>query len=175
MNREELAWAAGFLDGEGYFACTGRSDRPHRRLTVAAAQVHLEPLDRLKALLGGGIHGPYPSRHMTGQPYYQWQICSFEQVQAAIAALWAFMSPPKRAQAQAALGLYAEWLVEKESRRVARLRSHCQRGHEFTGANVIIKQDRRRCRACDNANQRKRYRIRADELGAGLQDPSFLL
>lgn len=45
-SMRELAWAAGFLEGEGHF-------RPRSQIT--AVQVDMEPLNRLLALFGGSI------------------------------------------------------------------------------------------------------------------------
>lgn len=38
-------------------------------------------------------------------------------------------------------------------------RSHCQRGHEFTPANTITSGNARKCRACENARQRRKKRV----------------
>jgi len=63
----DYAWAAGFLDGEGYFALakrTAKYSRPHSRLAhVTASQIHLRPLERLQGIFGGKI---YTHRKTTG-------------------------------------------------------------------------------------------------------------
>jgi len=46
MALRDLFWAAGFLEGEGTFGQHG---------TVAAEQLHREPLDRLTGLFGGRV------------------------------------------------------------------------------------------------------------------------
>ena len=64
-----LEWAAGFLEGEGYFGNEGRSERVH------AAQTSLEPLERLQSYFGGSIgltrwKPAKPSHNIT----YAWRI-----------------------------------------------------------------------------------------------------
>jgi hypothetical protein len=62
MNELDLAWAAGFLDGEGCLTvqeCTKRGAvRPQYQALIDAAQVTPLPLDRLVALFGGQVR-PY--------------------------------------------------------------------------------------------------------------------
>jgi hypothetical protein len=64
-NVHELEWAAGFLEGEGNFTRTRRTEM------VRAAQVNKDPLIRLQFLFGGSI-----KRYMGGgknqKPYYLW-------------------------------------------------------------------------------------------------------
>jgi hypothetical protein len=64
--REELAWAAGFLDAEGHFAAHGTAQ-------VTITQVDVEPLDIFLHTLGVGIlKGPYEKSTptMKRQPQY---------------------------------------------------------------------------------------------------------
>ncbi len=47
----DVAWAAGFIEGEGTFVCShGRGIR------VKVVQVNREPLDKLQRLFGGKIY-----------------------------------------------------------------------------------------------------------------------
>lgn len=104
MNREELAWAAGFFDGEG---CSW-VDRPNKNqgynrghLRLKIQQVEKDTLMRFqKALNGlGTVRGPYgPYKNSKSQPIHEWAADNFEHVQAAIAMMWTFLSPPKREQ-----------------------------------------------------------------------------
>lgn len=54
----DLAWAAGFLDGEGCFTLSKQSGPTHpsqRALHVSASQTRREPLDKLQGLFGGKV------------------------------------------------------------------------------------------------------------------------
>lgn len=57
FNPQRVAWAAGFLDGEGWFGIPGRDHRGHwRPPCIEAAQVATRaPLDELAELFGGTV------------------------------------------------------------------------------------------------------------------------
>ena len=133
INREELAWAAGFFDGEGWTGLRGRA------LGMVLPQTDPRPLQRFQvAVLGlGTIDGPWQPRNPKWKPKWTWRIQRFETVQAVAAMLWAFLSEPKREQARRALMGYA-------------VRPHigtpiCKHGHN----NWTIRPDGRRdCLTC---------------------------
>lgn len=60
-NQLELAWAAGFIDGEGYIGtsdCTRKTDKSGVRrfsAVVDVSQVKPEPIYKLQQLLGGNV------------------------------------------------------------------------------------------------------------------------
>lgn len=104
MSEEtELAWSAGFLDGEGTYGMR-RVKKPNGHIVPGmvfqAQQVHREPLDRLAAILGGSVTGPYgPYNNNRDQPIYSWNLRSYEQVKLALFKLWPYMGSVKREQA----------------------------------------------------------------------------
>lgn len=71
----EVAWAAGFLDGEGCFYLSKHRDgAPETRtVTLKATQVRTEPLDRLQRLFGGVVI-ERKTRTSTGKRAFDWQI-----------------------------------------------------------------------------------------------------
>lgn len=105
FNREELAWAAGFIDGEGWIgAPKGTKSRCLGVLQLNVSQVDPFVLYRLNTALGSGkVSGPYKKGGRNNQPNYQFNICNFEHTQQAIASLWNWLSPVKKAQAKQAL------------------------------------------------------------------------
>lgn len=52
----DLAWAAGFFEGEGSFDADGRAGR------IGVPQVNREPVERLLRLFGGTIYQRQPER-----------------------------------------------------------------------------------------------------------------
>lgn len=78
MNEVDIAWAAGFFDGEGCIHVHIRKAREHRRgysyqLTTTAAQITPIPLDKLKAIFGGKVYtlnSTGPNRRIC----YQWYL-----------------------------------------------------------------------------------------------------
>lgn len=93
-TRSDLAWAAGFLEGEGSFVSANRS------CEVKAEQVNREPLDRLFSLFGGAI----ASRPARGnrRAIYSWRA-SGARARGIAMTLWHFLSSRRRIQAESLL------------------------------------------------------------------------
>lgn len=85
----DIAWAAGFLEGEGSFAAKRRALAVYGE--ASAPQVNLEPLERLQAMFGGSI------RPAAGGSIFVWRACG-ELGRAVMRAVYPWMS--KRRQAQ---------------------------------------------------------------------------
>jgi hypothetical protein len=91
----ELAWCAGFYDGEGCATTTGGANRlPYLRLQVA--QKDLRPLTRFQRAVGIGNLGA-PDRR-TGVSCWAVHGTKAERVAEL---LWPYLSEPKREQIQA--------------------------------------------------------------------------
>ena len=127
-SREELAWAAGFFDGEGYIGLSRRTITWQKRnaagekvsgkrnywrrypaITVAQASSP-ETLHRFNQAIGnlGKVRGPYGPYATQKKVSYQLAIVGFEKIQAVVAMLWEFLSSPKRKQAADTLSQYKE-------------------------------------------------------------------
>lgn len=115
INREELAWAAGFVDGEGTFSCKMRDTESCRKgyPTFSIQQTGtLIALDRMQKVFGDagvqvkryGPYGPYEN-NLGKRPHYRLEAYGFEKVQAIMALLWTWLGPIKRAQAKSVLYL----------------------------------------------------------------------
>ena len=55
LTAEQIAWVAGFLEGEGYFELK-KQGKSAPTMRIGAGQVNKEPLERLQILFGGRIH-----------------------------------------------------------------------------------------------------------------------
>jgi hypothetical protein len=101
INREELAWAAGFFDGEGNIGAH-RANGKYWHLRMHVSQTELEPLDRFRAaVLGlGSIHlrQRESKSHYGSKPIYEYRTNAFQEVQAVMAMIGPFLSGPKRRQ-----------------------------------------------------------------------------
>lgn len=86
-----LAWAAGFLEGEGCFL----SSRVH------APQVNREPLERLTRLFGGGIYLTRPKVRRWNE-CFRWHV-SGTRARGVMMTLYALMSARRQAQIRKAL------------------------------------------------------------------------
>lgn len=99
-DTHELAWAAGFFDGEGCAMCRNRSKEGRKRsLKIEIQQMRREPLDRFKEATGG-----LGSIHQDGRGCWRYQtVCgNAEKVQAL---LWPYLSVPSREKFERAVAL----------------------------------------------------------------------
>lgn len=119
--RSMLAWAAGFMDGDGCFSYS----RSNRCPVVSIPQVDRRPLQRFLNTVGiGKIYGPYDP-HPTSDgisPFYNYRAHGIVRVQAIAAMLWPWLGATKRAQATRVL---------EQARRHSRA-TRCARGHVKT-------------------------------------------
>jgi hypothetical protein len=92
---EELAWAAGFFDGEGTvgWGAAGKC------LFMSISQKDVRPLERFRDAVGVGK----VQARIDKSGCQRYEAYSFEQIQAVIAMLWKYLSGPKREQAVTAL------------------------------------------------------------------------
>jgi LAGLIDADG DNA endonuclease family protein len=114
-NREELAWAAGFFDGEGCFSWTTTQAWG----CAVINQTNRESLERFQRAVGavGKIYGPYTQRQKdrwSRKPQWAFRAHRREHVQAIAAMLWFRLGPIKRDQARNVLRHY---------------KNACHRGH----------------------------------------------
>jgi len=130
-STHELAWAAGFFDGEG----TTYADKTHS-IFVSVGQKHPALLYRFNDAIWnlGKVYGPYNN-------FYSLRIASFAKVQQVLALLWPYLGDEKREQARKALA--TTHLNKYEYQKCISL-----------GHNVV----RNRCLDCKNEGQRRRYR-----------------
>ena len=139
-EREELAWAAGFFDGEGNVCCTSNGPRNRLKVAVQVNQTHKEVLTRFQNVVGvGAVYGPRPRKQANCNDVYQFHCSSFENVQQVIVRLWPWLSSVKRKQAHDAMQRVLVWFN----------RTECYDGHDLTGDNAfIVRNGGKRCRKC---------------------------
>ena len=139
MNKEalttaDLAWAAGFLEGEGSF----------RRSEVSCPQVQKEPLEKLQSLFGGTI-----SLRVNSSIKSAWSDCwiwslAGEPARWLMSILSGFMSAKRQAQIAKAIESY--------------LGAYCKNGHLRRGDNAQLNTNGYfACRTCMRDSQRKYY------------------
>lgn len=143
---KNIAWAAGFLEGEGCFPSGGR-------ISVRAAQVQPDPLYRMKLILGGNVTGPYQKSQPNHRPSYDWGIHGCHAI-AVMMTIYNLMSPKRQVSIRKAI---EQWKVAPGNPRLWLARGTCKNGHDLTGANyVVAPSGHGRCRQC-GIESRKRY------------------
>ena len=137
VTAQDIAWAAGFLEGEGSFTCRGKT------VIVSASQVQQEPLLRLQRMFGGKLYH-YTQANPKHSPFTRWHLYHV-RARGLMLTLYMFMSPKRRGQIDKAL---SGWRARN---RQSQYRTHCPRGHAYTEANLLKKTDHtqgRKCREC---------------------------
>lgn len=141
----ELAWAAGFFDGEGS-AVLSPSAGGKLYARVSIGQNTREALDRFCAAVGvGKVYGPY-----TSNVPFKYQVNGVESVRGIADALGPFLCSVKREQFAAVIA----YALSQPGRQLA---THCHRGHDL---EVVGRAPNRQCRRCkterDTRSQRER-------------------
>jgi hypothetical protein len=100
MANAELAWAAGFFDGEGGTYTSGTN------LELVLAQIEPLPLLRFAQAVGAGtINGPIP-RKRPENDVYRYSVTGLSNIQFVLSQLWPWLGPVKRAQAVEAVRIW---------------------------------------------------------------------
>ena len=109
LDTHELAWAAGFFDGEGTisFKPNGKGNKGRPDIQIAQSEVY--PLERFKLAVGvGKVYGPYGPYTTQSKPYWLYDAGLPANVQLVIERMWKYLSPTKRGQIERALILTKE-------------------------------------------------------------------
>ena len=111
IDREELAWAAGFFDGEGCFFYSPPNAKRHRGPIVGlnVTQKGDKLLERFSKSVGGLGH---ITKRKDRSGMWALTVNRWQEVQAIAAMLWCFLGEPKKKQCSLAFQRYrshSEW------------------------------------------------------------------
>lgn len=110
LQAVELAWAAGFFDGEGCITTTTQPAGTYLQLRIS--QTDHRPLDRFSQVVGiGNVTGPYDVKEGHQQTFY-WSASGLQNTHQVLSLLWPYLSEPKREQTQRVL---AKWAASEEN------------------------------------------------------------
>ncbi len=160
-NPIELAWAAGFWDGEGSCGCYRKNDGKKRKasnsyLRASVNQIDREVLDRFCEAVGlGKVYGPYVG--ITTQ--WAWQLHG-EKVRLMFERLWPYLSRIKKEQAFAAYAKHDERDELGKGSRTCPPGCTCARHSRYSTEGLSEKQIRRREKMRE---YQARYRSKAKE------------
>src|SRR5213593_179378 len=144
LDQAELAWAAGFFDGEGSTIARKNTLRPgYRRLEV---QVPQSGPGGVPAVLGRFQNAVLGMGRMTARRKdgtFAWRAMLFEEAQATIALLWPFLGPIKRAQALRAMhAVSGQYGAGRYRARRSRRRGRPHRFHLETSTSAAYSKEK---------------------------------
>ncbi len=161
-DRVELAWAAGFFDGEGSTFVVQRSQYVAIGISQSDRDGRPAVLTRFKCAVGGigTIGGPFHVRTPAGEdaePKWIYNAFGHEMAQAVIAQIWPWLGSAKRDQACRALKAHREhrgWKPRSPGTTFGRPpQQTCKRGHDLTFAQQYPEHPgrSRECKDCRHA------------------------
>lgn len=138
IRTADIHWAAGFIDGEGSFCKHGAT------VGVSAVQKDEWHVRKLESVFGGAV-ALY--KRNNGESYWRWAMYG-SNAAGIMMTLYALMSPRR----QGRIAELLNWWKAKGLRgSFNRSKTHCPRGHEYSGENLIVKKHGGRdCRICQN-------------------------
>lgn len=141
---ERLAWAAGFWEGEGSVGFY-----PPKFARFVASQVHRQPLERFREVMGFGVITQERRAKGNWQAIWRYTVQNRPQVEMAVTRLWPWLSDRRRAQVQAYRAAAAiAWTGGPGSH--DRAVTECPQGHPYDATNTLIVKatGHRQCREC---------------------------
>jgi hypothetical protein len=146
VDKPEIAYAAGLFEGEGCITVS----RGRARLVISMTDK--EPLQRVHAILGGSIRGPYGPYTGNRKPHWQWMIERGDLVKEAYGLMEPWLSSRRQQRFQEVLPHISP---HGSGGAAQRAKTHCPRGHAYDKENTRINRTgSRSCRACHRAYMR---------------------
>lgn len=106
----ELAWAAGFFDGEGHTGYLHSPSGGGRSVQMTVPQTETTTLERFHAAVGGlgrvSTRPHHHAKHPNWSSRWDWRCWRKDDVRAVFEMLRPYLSWPKQAQALRAFALY---------------------------------------------------------------------
>lgn len=149
MRTADLYWAAGIMEGEGYFGSRSNG------ITVTVSMTDKDVIDKFHSIFGFGSR---KSRDLpSGKTAYTWSVTNQAQASGLMMTLFSLMGERRQAQIKECLGA---WLDRGPKRKFW---THCSHGHQLEGDNLRIIQEgkyaKRRCVECSRLRTAK-YRAK---------------
>jgi len=103
MNKLDLGWVIGFLEGEGSFIC--RQVRPRyttaRECNIQATGTDRDTMEHLHLLIGGQLRGPYKwSKKPNAKPLFRWTLAKRKDVFDLLTLIKLHMSARRQTKIQ---------------------------------------------------------------------------
>ena len=156
ITNEELAWAAGFFDGEGCVCNSGKSYLPHLYITqVGHGSKEPEVLIKFKGIVGFGKI--YKKVKYGSSFIYTFNISVVVIVKKVFNILWPYLSSVKKNQAIRVFSKYNKYCKEHPNLRNGFI---CKRGHDVRIVGIYkTKFGSKLCNGCVKYRNSKQYKL----------------
>lgn len=159
ITTREIAWCAGFLEGEGCFSLHSKNGG----IMVSALQVQKEPLDKLYRVLGGKMSfRERKNKNPKNSDVWAWWVTG-PRAASIMMTLYPFLSLIRKEQIKKALNVWKK-IPPVGSRYVLK----CKNGHALDDRNtrISITESRRKrtCRTCAREHMRKKRLVIKNDL-----------
>jgi hypothetical protein len=154
-SRENLAWVAGIVEGEGCIRLGDNNGGTTKALTLHVNMTDPDIVRRLQTITGcGRFYGPYD--HGSGKQMYSWKSTRSQETYAVLMALLPWLGERRTARVQECV---RGWWEYEESQRLKR--GSCSRGHPWTVKTTYLhrKTGQRHCRACVQINKGRKVTV----------------
>lgn len=158
MNSDDLAWLAGYLEGEGSFIC---STPARRRVCIAVTSTDRDVIECLTRIVPHSRQrGPFPPSGLGKKPQYDWRLTIRPLVVDLTTQLRPLMCKRRQEQIDA---LLAYTIAYPALRTRGAPQPHGTRIRFDRGCTC------KPCRDAENAYQRERRKIRKARAGTGVK------
>ena len=151
----DIAWAAGFIDGEGWFV------NQRKMPVIKVKQNSPELLYRLQSIFGGEVNPSYEikSGKYKGKKFAQYYLGT-ERAAGAMMTLFPLMSIKRKEEIKKVLSIWKSQPLS--SHQSIRLSGTCAKGHDWTEENIFTTTSKtgrtiKRCIICKRANSLNWY------------------
>lgn len=135
VKSEDVAWAAGLFEGEGWFEVVYSKTIPGaaRGLRIGVGSTDRDVLEKLQGIFPGTIRlrKARPTAYPTAKPFWVWTVATRDEVTRIIELLLPWLGERRRSQAETALAARALMPGVGWDNR-----SHCRRGHPLGAENI---------------------------------------
>lgn len=146
LSVKDLYWAAGIMEGEGYFGVRRTAD-----LVMQLCMTDKDVVDRFHTLFGVGSRAE--SKLPSGKTAYWWMSTNQRQTAGLMMTLLPLMGVRRAAKI---IDCIQKWKLKPLPKKMW---TQCKNGHDLTGDNLKIVQDgkymKRRCIECGRLRQQK--------------------
>lgn len=167
----EVAWAAGFFDGEGTVGAFRRERGSDvRALKLSVCQADPRPLLRFARTFGfpeTKVYGPEfrtSGRVRQRKPMWRFQIADRDDVLRVLSLMEPYLSDMKREQAVTAVARIEAQGATNPSHKGVWKKTHCVRGHDLATTRGVDRSGKVYCLECNRIRCRERREVLA--LGA---------